>query len=61
MGNILIYDIPNRTFIGRKSLGTRFDKRDGFIKIYDRTKYLTLLGPEKDMVLFTIELYILYA
>ena len=47
--------------IDRKPLGTRFDKRDGFIKIYDRTKYLTLLGPEKDMVLFTIELYILYA
>ena len=25
----------------------RFDKIDGFIKVYDGTKYLVLFGPEK--------------
>ena len=30
-----------------KSLQLRFDKIDGFIRIYDRSKYLLLLDPEK--------------
>ena len=42
--NILIYDI---TLIGSKPLRIRFDKTDGFIKIYDGTRYLILFGSEK--------------
>ena len=35
------------TLIGPKHLWIRFDKIDGFIKIYDGSKYLVLLGSEK--------------
>ena len=36
-----------KTFIGAKPLHIRFEKIDGFIKIYDGTKYLILSGPER--------------
>ena len=45
--NILIYDISYITLIGSKPLRIRFDKTDGFIKIYDGTRYLILFGSEK--------------
>ena len=45
--NILIYDISYKTLIGPKPLRIRFNNTDGFIKIYDGTKYLVLLSPEK--------------
>ena len=45
--NILIYDISYKTLIGSKSLHIRFNKIDGFIRIYDGTRYLTLFGSEK--------------
>ena len=45
--NILIYDISYKTLIDPKPLGIRFDKIDGFIRIYDGTGYLTLFGSEK--------------
>ena len=45
--NILLYDNIYKTFIGRKPLRIRFDKIDGFIKIYNGTKYIVLFGSEK--------------
>ena len=45
--NILIYDILCKTLIDSKSLCIRFDKIDGFIRIYDGTRYLTLFDSEK--------------
>ena len=33
--------------MGRKPLRIRFNKKDGFIKIYDATRYLVLFGPER--------------
>ena len=45
--NILIYDISYKTLIGPKPLRNRFDKIDGFIRIYGGTKYLVLFDPEK--------------
>ena len=33
--------------IGAKPVGIPFDKIDGFIRIYDGTRYLVLLGGEK--------------
>ena len=45
--NILIYDISYISLIDSKSLCIRFDQINAFIRIYDRTRYLTLLGPEK--------------
>ena len=44
--NILMYNILYRTLIGPKPLCIRFDKIDGFIRIYDGTRYLVLFGPE---------------
>ena len=43
---ILVYDILYKTLIGPKPLQIRFGKIDGFIGICDRTRYLTLFGPE---------------
>ena len=43
----MIDDVLNKTLIDSKSLRIRFDKIDGFIKIYDGTRYLTLFGSEK--------------
>ena len=37
-GNILVYNISNKTLIGAKPLHIRFDKIDGFIRVYDRTR-----------------------
>ena len=42
--NILIYDISYETFKGSKPVRIWFDKKDGFIKIYDGIRYLVLLG-----------------
>ena len=43
----MIYDISYKTLIGLKPLRIRFDKIDGFIRIYDGTRYLTLFCSEK--------------
>ena len=42
--NILICDISYKTLIDPKPLCIRFHKIDGFIRIYDGTRYLTLFG-----------------
>ena len=36
----------DKTLIGSKALGIRFDKIDWFIRIYDGTRYLTLFNSE---------------
>ena len=43
----MIYDISYKTVISPKLLQIRFDETDEFIRIYDGTRYLVLLGPEK--------------
>ena len=45
--NILIYNISYKILIDPKPLRIRFIKIDGFITIYDKTRYLRLFGPEK--------------
>ena len=45
--NILIYDISYKNLIGSKALRIRFNKIDGFVRIHDGTRYLTLFGSEK--------------
>ena len=45
--NSLVYNISYKTLIGWKPLRNRFDKINGFIRIYDGTRYLTLFGSEK--------------
>ena len=43
----MVYNISYKTLIGVKPLRIRFDKIDGFIRVYDRTRYLVLFGDEK--------------
>ena len=51
--NILIHDISYKTLINSKLLSIRFDKIDGFIRICDGTKYLTLFSSEKMKLFIT--------
>ena len=44
---VLIYDILYNTLIGPKRFRTRFNKIDGFFRIYDKTRYLTSFGSKK--------------
>ena len=41
--NILVYEISYKTLFGSKPLRIRFDKIDGFIRVYDEIRYVTLL------------------
>ena len=45
--NTLLYNILYKTLTGAKPFRIRFNKVDGFIRIYDGTRYLVLLGGEK--------------
>ena len=46
-GNILFYNVSYRYLIGAKPLRIMFDKVDGFIGVYDGSRHLMLIGPEK--------------
>ena len=43
----MINDISYKTVIGEKPSWIRFDKIDGFVRIYDKTRYLPLFGFEE--------------
>ena len=43
----MIYEISYKNLIGSNIFRIRFNKTDGFFRIYDETKYLTLFGSEK--------------
>ena len=45
--NILVYNISYKSVIGAELLRIRFDKTDGFIRVYDGTRYLVLFKGEK--------------
>ena len=45
--NILVYNISYKSLIDSKPLRIRFNKIDGFIRVYDKTRYLILFGSEK--------------
>ena len=45
--NILNCNISYKTFIGSKHLHIRFNKIDGFIRVFDGNRYLVLFGGEK--------------
>ena len=44
---IIVYNNSYKSLISAKPLHVRFDKIDGFIRVYDETRYLVLLGSEK--------------
>ena len=45
--NILDYNISCKSLISAKSLRIRLDKVEGFIRVYDGTRYLVLFDTEK--------------
>ena len=45
--NILVYNISCKSLIDAKPLRIRFVKVEGFIKVYDGTRYLVLFAPEE--------------
>ena len=45
--NILVFNISYKTLICPKPLCIRLNKVDGFITVYDGTRYLALFGPGK--------------
>ena len=48
----MVYYISYKTFIVVKPLRIRFDKIDGFIRVYDRTRYLFSFGGEKNNFIY---------
>ena len=42
--NVLVYDISYKTLFGSKPLRITFDEVDGFIRVCNGTRYLTLFG-----------------
>ena len=45
--NISVYNISYNILIDAKPFHKRFNKTDGFIRVYDGTRYLVLFGSEK--------------
>ena len=58
--NILIYNISYKNLIGLKLLRIKFDKTNGFIRIYGGTRYLTLVGFEKNHAIYNSIIYIFF-
>ena len=55
----MIYNISYRFLSGPKPLRIKFDKIDGFITVYNGTRYLVLFGPEKyDAIYYRIIYFI---
>ena len=53
----MIYDISFKSLIDPKPLRIRFDKMDGFIRIYDGIRYLTMFSSKKiDRIRYLISL-----
>ena len=42
----MVYHISYNTLIGAEPLCIRFDEVDGFIRVYDGTRYLVLFGSQ---------------
>ena len=45
--NVLFYKISYENLIAAKTLRIRFNKTDGFVRIYNGTRDLVLFGSEK--------------
>ena len=56
--NILVYDISHK-FDWLKTMFTRLEKVDGFIRVYDGTRYLVLFGPEKYDAIYNRSTYLI--
>ena len=50
--NIFIYNISSKILISSKPLRIRFNKVDGFVRVYDGTRYLVLRVCEKKIFIY---------
>ena len=48
--NVLVYNIPYKILIGAIPLCVKFDKVEGFIRVYDGTRNSILFCPEKHVI-----------
>ena len=55
----MVWNISYKTLTGAKPLCIRFSKVDGFVRVYDGTRYVVLFGPEKHDVIFNRIRYLL--
>ena len=55
--HILVYNVSYITLTGAKPLHRWLHKVDGFIRLYDGTRYLLLFGPEKYDAIYNRILY----
>ena len=53
--NILVYNISYKTFAVAKPLCIRFNKTDGFIRVYDGTRYLVFGAEKYDLLDYRIK------
>ena len=54
----MVYIISHKTLIVAKPLCIRHDKVEGFVRIYDRTRYLVLLSSEKYIPIYNRVRYV---
>ena len=52
-------DISCKSFMGAPPLRIRFNKINGFIKIFDGTKYLVLISPERYVAIYDRTRYLI--
>ena len=57
----MVYDISYKALIDAKSFCVRFDKIDGFIRVYDGTRYLVLFWAKKKKRFHSQQDYISYS
>ena len=57
--NSLVYNIPYKSVTGAKPLGIRFNKVNGFVRIYAGTRYLVSFEPEKHDAVFNRISYVI--
>ena len=57
--NVLVYNISYKTLIDAKLLRIRFDKIDGFIRVYEATRYLVLFGSKKYDFIYNMIRYLI--
>ena len=50
--NILVFKISCKTLIDAKPLRTTFDKIDGFVRVYNGTRYSVLFESEKYCLIY---------
>ena len=55
----MVYNISYKTLIGAKPMRIKFDKVDGFIRVYDGIRYLVLFGPEKYNAIYSRIRYVI--